>query len=135
MRLRLTLVTMLTAGLVISSAGSALASQGLRQSDNAAAAQYEVVGVPNQPERQEILPFEEEGPGTSPTNQQERQREQPVRLVTPPPPIVERVQGVRQAEAAGSLPFTGFAAIPIVLLGAALLITGLTLHRKASQEG
>jgi hypothetical protein len=126
MRLRLTMVTMLTVGIVMSGAGAALASQGLRQSDNAAAAQYPPVGVPNQPERQGLLPFQG---GTSPTNQQER----PVQVG--PPPTVEQVQGVRQVEAASSLPFTGFAAIPILLLGAALLITGLVLHRKAPREG
>jgi hypothetical protein len=129
MRLRLTMVTMLTVGIVMSGAGVALASPDVRQSDNAAAAQYQVVGAPNQPDRQVILPFQERHTGTSPTNQQERV------MVLGPPPFVERVQGVRQVEAGSSLPFTGFAAAPVLLLGAALLITGMALRRKGPQEG
>lgn len=133
MRLRLTMVTMLTAGLVLSGSGAALASQGSRQSDNAAAAQYgeEDVGVPNQPERQEVIPFEERHVETSPTNQQAR-HEQPLQLGSPP--VVHEVQVTRQVEAGSSLPFTGFAAIPVVLLGAALLIMGLALRRKGPRE-
>ena len=135
MRLRLTMVTVLTAAIVMGAAGAALASPGVRQSDNAAAAQYGIVGGPNQPERQEVLPFEEETTKTetSPTNQQERQ---PV-MQLGPPPVVERVQGVRQeqVETRSSLPFTGFAASPILLLGAALLITGLAIRRKGPREG
>lgn len=134
MRRRLTMVTVLTAGIVMSGAGAALASPGVRQSDNAAAAQYEetVVGVPNQPERQEILPFEERHTETSPTNQQQRQQEQPLQIGSPP--VVQEVQVTRQVETGSSLPFTGFAVIPLLAIGAALLIVGLALRRKRPRE-
>jgi hypothetical protein len=47
------------------------------------------------------------------------------------------VQPARQVEAgvrSASLPFTGFLAIPVLLIGAALLSVGLLLRRRAADD-
>jgi hypothetical protein len=115
MRLRLTIVATLGLGILMSGTGAGLAFQGFGQSgDNASVAQYGG-GVQGQAERS--LP---------PTP---RARTQPDRVLGVAPPV--NVQPARQVEAGSSLAFTGFAAIPVLLLGASLLVTGLILHRNA----
>lgn len=44
------------------------------------------------------------------------------------------VSAVAQAKTGGKLPFTGFAAIPILLVGVALLGTGFVLRRRTEDE-
>jgi hypothetical protein len=121
MRLRLTIVPMLAVGILMSGAGAGLAFQGLGQSgDNASVAQYGTSGgVGSQPERnQPDRPLSPEG-----ANQPDR--------VLGVAPQIDDVQPARQVEAGSSLASTGFAAIPLLLLGASLLVTGLILHRNA----
>jgi hypothetical protein len=132
MRLRITIVTALAVGIFMSTSGAGVAFQGFHQSDNAGEAQYgPITTVPNQPER--IGPLSTPGPGTSPTTQPGRV--QVPRLVPALPPINTEAQAPRQVEAGGNLAVTGYAAIPVLLLGAALLVTGLALRRKAPGEG
>ena len=42
------------------------------------------------------------------------------------------IQG--DVEGSGSLPFTGFAAVPVMLAGLALLMAGLMLRRRRAEE-
>lgn len=44
------------------------------------------------------------------------------------------VHAVAQAKATGKLPFTGYAAVPILLIGVALLGTGFVLRRRTEDE-
>lgn len=129
MRLRLTIVTTLAVGIAMSGTGTGLAVQGLGQSgDNASEAQY---GSGNQPERSVgeggVQGQAERQP--APSAPPAAGRNQADRELGVAPPI--NLQPARQVEAGSSLPFSGFAAIPILLLGASLLVTGLILHRKA----
>lgn len=47
---------------------------------------------------------------------------------------VQQATAVQQAKATGSLPFTGYAAVPILLIGVALLGTGFVLRRRTEDE-
>lgn len=129
MKSRLAIVAMVAFGMVFSTAGAGLAVSGISSgSDNASVAQY---GTPTPtptgtPDSGGVLPAEETnntpsggvatpGGGTSPAEQT-----QPTRQV---------------AAATGSqLPFTGFAAIPVILGGIALLTGGLVLRRRTRGE-
>jgi hypothetical protein len=126
MKSRLAILGMLVLGMLFSTAGAGLAVGGLAGSDSAAKSQYPDV-QPEETPTGDVLPEETSGGGggeeqTPPTTQPEE---------------TEDVQPARQVEAAseGELPFTGFAAIPILLGGIALLSGGLVLRRRASRDG
>jgi hypothetical protein len=130
MRLRVTIVTTLALGILMSGTGAGLAFQGLGQTgDNAGVAQYG--GAVDQQERLGgeggggVLGQSERSPGPA------GGRVQSDRVLGVAQPI--DVQPARQVEAGSSLPFTGFAAIPLLLLGASLLTTGLILRRNAAR--
>lgn len=109
MKSRFAVLLMLAAGLLFSTTGAGLAVTGLAGNDQASVAQYGE-GVQGQ-ERNQVLGETE---------------------VTPVAP--EQVQPARQTQfssgqAGGQLPFTGFAAIPVLVLGIALLGGGFALRR------
>jgi hypothetical protein len=124
MKSRLVILSMLVLGMLLSTAGAGLAVSGFSQSGNAAEVQYgtpptggqEVLGDEDQGQGgQDVLGEEDEG-GSAPS---------------------APVQPSRQVESgAGSsqLPFTGFAAIPILIGGIALLTIGLVLRRRTGDE-
>lgn len=129
MKSRLVILSMLVLGMLLSTTGAGLAVSGISNGSNAAEAQYgtptptptetgTVLGDEDQSQGgQDVLPEEDQGGGQAPS--------------TPP------VQPARQVESgAGSsqLPFTGFAAIPILLGGIALLTIGLVLRRRTGDE-
>ena len=118
MKSRLVILSMLVLGMLLSTTGAGLAVSGV--TGNAAQSQYpneggQVLGDEDQSQGgQDVLPEQDTG------NQ------------APTP-----VQPARQVESgAGNsqLPFTGFAAIPILLGGIALLTVGLVLRRKTGDE-
>ena len=117
MRSRLAILSMLVLGMVLSTGGAGLAVSGFAsQHQNAAASQY---GTPT-PSGGNVLGEEGSGGptennGGSPTTQPERQVES-------------------GAQRNGQLPFTGFAAIPVLLGGVALLGTGLVLRRRTGDD-
>jgi hypothetical protein len=115
MKSRLAIIGMLVTGMVFSTAGAGLAVSGL-SGNNASIAQY---GTPTPTPTSAVLPVTVNSPGTK-------------KKTTPTPPTTA-VQPTRQVEAAtttNSLPFTGFAAIPVMLGGIALLTGGLILRRR-----
>jgi len=130
MRSRLAIIAMLVFGMVLSTGGGALAVSGFtsQQQDNAAESQY---GPGGGEEEQGVLG--EEGTGGPAGGQDDNGG---------PAGTDEEgggVQPARQVEAGAQatggddeqLPFTGFAAIPILLGGVALLTAGLVLRRQA----
>ena len=114
MRSRFAVLAMLVAGLLFSTTGAGLAVTGLAGDDQASVAQY---GENEQGPGNEVLGEQEEGPET---------------VAAPEEVAGGAVQPARQTQFSGQgneLPFTGFAAIPVLLLGIALLGGGLALRR------
>jgi hypothetical protein len=113
MRARATIATVLASGLLMSGGGAALALSGDSSSGNVGAAGYaqpQVLG---------------ETQATEPT----------VTEVTPSvddPEAKPEVQGTRQVASSDvkSLPFTGLAAVPIILAGLVMLGAGALLRRR-----
>ena len=119
MKSRLVVLTMLVLGMLLSTTGAGLAVSGL--SDDASVSQYGAApggGVLGDEDTagNDVLP-EDNGGGDAPADD---------------------VQPARQSEVGAStgsnLPFTGFAALPILIGGIALLTTGLVIRRKTAGE-
>ena len=129
MRSRLAIIAMLVFGGLLSTGGGALAVSGFSsQQDNAAAGQYGPKSTDDQGDQGVLGEDESGGPaaGTDDTPAGgEDDAVQPARQVE---------AGVQAAGGEEQLPFTGFAAIPILLGGVALLTTGLVLRRRSSTE-
>ena len=126
MKSRIVILCMLVLGMLLSTAGAGLAVSGLAGQDNASTAQYGtstptggggVLG--GEDSGNDVLPEDNTGGGdTSPSG--------------------SAVQPARQVEAGAttnsSLPFTGFAAVPVLLGGIALLSVGLVLRRRTGEQ-
>lgn len=114
MRSRLAILAMLVVGILMSGTGAGLAVQGFDQSgDDASQAQYPNGGGGD------VLGEEESSGG--PVTPQETDV------------VQDEAQVAQQVESGDSLPFTGFAAIPVVLAGVALIGGGLMLRRQSPQ--
>ena len=127
MRSRLAIIAMLVFGGLLSTGGGALAVSGFSsQQDNAAATQY---GPSTDDKGDQGVLGEDESGGPAGTQDNggggEDNGTQPARQVE---------AGVQATGGEEQLPFTGFAAIPILLGGVALLTTGLVLRRRSSTE-
>ena len=127
MKSRLVVLTMLVLGMLLSTTGAGLAVSGC-QAATPSIAQY-AHPVAQRWRRRPRRP----GLGRR-RAAEHRQRQRP-----PPPAVSEGadVQPSRQVEAGANdnkLPFTGFAAIPILLGGIALLSAGLVLRRRTGDE-
>jgi hypothetical protein len=110
MRSRLAILAMLVVGMLMSGTGAGLAVQGFDQSgDDASQAQYPPGG------EGDVLGEEDSGGPTSPEETTDE----------------DDAQVAQQVESGDSLPFTGFAAIPVVLAGVALIAGGLMLRRQS----
>lgn len=115
MRSRLAILSMLVVGILMSGTGAGLAVQGFDQSgDDASQAQYPKGGGGD------VLGEETES-GGGPVTPEETDV------------VQDEAQVAQQVESGDSLPFTGFAAIPVVLAGVALIGGGLMLRRQSPQ--
>ncbi len=122
MKSRLVVLTMLVLGILLSTTGAGLAVSGL-SGDNASIAEYTT------PTGAGVLGDQDTGSGTQPSNNGGGN--------APAGGGGNNVQPARQVEAGAnntSLPFTGFAAIPVLLGGIALLSAGLVLRRRTGDE-
>jgi hypothetical protein len=121
MKSRLVILTMLVLGMLLSTAGAGLAVSGL--DGNASIYQY----AKPSPSGGGVLGDQDTGSGTQPSNGGGGSS----------PNNTTNTQPSRQVEAGAnnnSLPFTGFAAIPVLLGGIALLSVGLVLRRRTGDE-
>jgi len=122
MKSRLVILTTLVLGILLSTAGAGLAISGL-DGDNASVAQY----AQPSPSGGGVLGDQDTGSGTQPNNGGGNNA----------PNNTTNTQPARQVEAGTnnySLPFTGFAAIPVLLGGIALLSAGLVLRRRSGEQ-
>ena len=127
MRSRLAIIAMLVFGMVLSTGGGALAVSGFTNpSGNAALQEYG--GVEGQDDEGVLGEDDTGGPAGSEDNNGgpagEEEESQPAR----------QVEAGAQGTGGDELPFTGFAAIPILLGGIALLTSGLVLRHRAARD-
>jgi hypothetical protein len=125
MKSRLAILMMLVLGMLLSTTGAGLAISGF--SGSAATSQY------GTPAPSGVLPAEDKGSVAGEEKGSVAGEE------AAGPDKANSLQPTRQVEAgteSGSeqLPFTGFAAIPVLLGGIALLSTGLILRRRTRGE-
>lgn len=123
MKSRLVILTMLVLGMLLSTTGAGLAVSGL-SGKNAGIAEYSTPtgggGVLGDQDTGSGAPEENNGGGGTAPNESSND-----------------TQPARQVEAGANnskLPFTGFAAIPVLLGGIALLSAGLVLRRRTGDE-
>jgi hypothetical protein len=135
MRSRIAILATLALGMVLSTGGAGLAVSGFAsQADNAAQTQY---GTPTPTPtsttqgggQNDVLGEEESGGPAAGGGGEggpagEETESQPAR----------QVEAGAQGSGNEQLPFTGFAAIPVLLGGVALLTTGLVLRRRTGNE-
>jgi len=128
MKSRLVILTMLVLGMLLSTAGAGLAVSGLSGQNDASTAQYKGNETPSgggdvlgDQDAGTNVPANNGGGDTNPGGGEG-----------------DTTQPARQVEAGAntneSLPFTGFAAIPVLLGGIALLSAGLVLRRRTGDE-
>jgi hypothetical protein len=156
MKSRLAILATLVLGMVLSTTGAGLAISGMSGSGDAGVAQYGPTPTPPPaPTPPPTQPAQPVTPPAQPTPAPEsgavlgeteaaqpapEEKAAPKTQAKPKPaqaaPAPAAAQPTRQVEAgAGNeLPFTGFAAIPILLGGIALLATGLVMRRRSSQD-
>jgi hypothetical protein len=126
MRSRLAIIAMLVFGGLLSTGGGALAVSGFSsQQDNAATTQY---GPSEDKGDQGVLGEDESG---GPAAEAEDNGGGGDNAVQPARQVEAGAQATGGEE---QLPFTGFAAIPILLGGVALLTTGLVLRRRSGDD-
>jgi hypothetical protein len=132
MRSRIAILGMLVLGMVLSTGGAGLAVSGFAsQSGNAAGSEYATStptttpkGGSGQQPGNDVLGEEESGGPAGGTGNTPSNATQPTR----------QVESGAQGTGGEQLPFTGFAAIPILLGGVALLVTGLVLRRRTADD-
>lgn len=126
MKSRMAILATLVVGMLLSTTGASLAISGFASSnDKASVAQYGPGSGEEGEGGQGVLGEEETGGGgTKGVQEKGGGGVQPAR----------QVEAGTQATGGESLPFTGFAAIPILLGGVALLTAGLVLRRRSSGD-
>ena len=117
MKSRLAILSMLVGGLLMSMTGASLAISGISSSNDASVAQY---GGGVAPEEQTPTPTP--GGGVAPEEQNNT------------PNAAQPARQVEAGQTTNQLPFTGFAAIPVLLAGVALLGGGLVIRRRTRSQ-
>jgi len=132
MRSRAAILVTLALGFVLSTSGAGLAISGFVDNDQASIAQYGTPTPSTPPNSNNVSP-------QSPTTQvpeNEVLPEKKTEARTPTTPRSDVVQPSRQvvnaATSGSELPFTGFAAIPVLILGLCLVSAGMVLRRRSA---
>ncbi len=122
MKSRLALILVVAAGFTLSTTGATLAITGSSSSGNAAQSQYQGVSGAN------------EGGGETKGQSEGGVKGKSLGGGNSTEPV-SQTSGAEQVAIAGdsgSLPFTGFLAIPLLIVGVGLLSVGAIMHRKTS---
>jgi hypothetical protein len=125
MKTRTSIVAVLVSGILFSGTGVALGVSGLAGSDSAGNAQYQVTplgGGDNQPTVKGASETRAPTSGTKGVS------------ATSSPAAVAQPSAQQSLDSGDSLPFTGYAAIPVLLIGLALLGTGVMMRRRSAAD-
>lgn len=128
MKSRLALTLLLVAGFMLSTTGATLAISGSSGSGSAATNQYV------QPTNEEGGHNEQGTKGVSGKGGKEHNtlNEEPATEVEVTPAPAAEQQAVVSSDS--SLPFTGFVAIPLLVIGVGLILVGATLRLKSRKD-
>jgi hypothetical protein len=140
LRSRTAIATVLALGGLMTGAGAGLAVSGISSSGSAGIAEFgptatqqQVLGTStgNTTTSQQVLGTSTGSTPTSQTSPTETSSTKKTSTST-----AAAVQASRQVESngAGKLPFTGYTAIPILLVGISLLVGGVLLRRRAGRS-
>jgi hypothetical protein len=121
MRSRLVMMLVIAAGFTLSTTGVGLAISGTSGSGNAAQNQYK-----------HVSPDQNQGGKNGVSGVNLGSEEEPAQVEVQAAPVVEQQATTGSS---GTLPFTGFLAIPLLIIGVGLLSLGAVIRRKTSQNG
>jgi len=145
MRSRIAILFMLVSGFALSGAGAGLAVSGIVGDSTASVAQYDGTNTtPNGGETPTLLPPAQgvageettgEAPASEPKPESENRPADKVAGETDEQPTQVTRQLSADTSSGDELPFTGFAAIPVLLIGVFLLASGFVLRRGNRNSG
>jgi hypothetical protein len=121
MRSRLAITSILVVGVLMSGAGAGLAVSGMSGAGSSGVAQYPTTTTTAPTtDVQTVLPTTESNPPSGTTTTGATNPAQETRQVS--------------SNDSGSLPFTGYAAIPVLLIGLSLLSIGIVMRRRVADR-
>jgi hypothetical protein len=121
MRSRLAITSILVVGVLMSGAGAGLAVSGISGSGSAGTAQYPTTTTTAPTtDVQTVLPTTESNTPSDTTTTEATNPAQETRQVS--------------SNDSNSLPFTGYAAIPVLLIGLSLLSIGIVMRRRVADR-
>ncbi len=132
MKSRLALTLLLVAGFMLSTTGATLAVSGSSSSGSAAENQYTQPGGGNEGNHHHHNEQGTKGVSGKGGTEKNTLSEEPVTEVEVEPAPATEQQAV--VSSGSSLPFTGFVAIPLLVIGVGLILVGATIRLKSRKD-